>query len=119
MKHHLRSDKTCLNCGADVTGRFCGLCGQENIEPKETVGRLVKHFVGDITHYDSKFFTTVRDLLFKPGFLTKEYISGRRTRYLDPIRTYVFKSVLFLIALFLIKHEEPADQGPEINKHTY
>lgn len=42
----------------------------------------------------------MKDLLAKPGFLTKEYMVGRRARYLNPIRMYFFTSaVFFLIAL--------------------
>jgi len=106
VKHHLRKENNCLNCGSQVTGRFCSQCGQENIETKETVGFLARHFLEDITHYDSKFFQTIRLLLFKPGFLTKEYLAGKRTTYLNPIRMYVFISAIFFLFLFLHKDDE-------------
>ena len=106
MKHHLRKEKNCLNCGSEIADRFCAHCGQENIEPKETVGYLVSHFFADISHYDSKFLTTIKDLLLKPGFLTKEYLAGRRTTYLNPIRMYVFISAFFFLLLFLLKGDD-------------
>jgi hypothetical protein len=106
VKHHLRKEKNCLNCGSEVTGRFCTDCGQENIEPKEKVSYLVGHFLGDITHYDSKFFKSIKLLLFKPGFLTKEYLAGKRTKYLNPIRMYVFISAVFFLFLLLHKDDE-------------
>jgi hypothetical protein len=70
------------------------------------VGHLVNHFFSDITHYDSKFFVTIRDLLFKPGFLTKEYLAGRRMSYLNPVRMYVFISAIFFIVLAIRNKEE-------------
>lgn len=101
MTHsHIRKDKTCLNCGAHVEDRFCSHCGQENTDPRESLGHLIGHFLSDITHYDSKFFTSLRDLLFKPGFLTLEYNAGRRNSYLNPIRMYIFVSAIFFIVLF-------------------
>ena len=101
MSHsHIRKDKTCLNCGAQVEDRFCSHCGQENTDPRESLGHLIGHFLSDITHYDSKFFTSLRDLLFKPGFLTLEYNAGRRNSYLNPIRMYIFVSAIFFIVLF-------------------
>jgi len=107
VKPHLRKEKNCLNCGAEITGRFCSNCGQENIETKETIGHILRHFFEDITHFDSKFFTTLKYLLFRPGFLTMEYISGRRAAYLNPIRMYVFISaVYFLVSFFQNNHEE-------------
>jgi hypothetical protein len=93
----LRTDKTCLNCGAEITGRYCSACGQENIEPKQTVWHLINHFFSDVTHFDGKFFITVKDLFAKPGFLSKEYMIGRRMRYLDPIRMYIFTSAIFFL----------------------
>jgi Protein of unknown function (DUF3667) len=95
-----RSEKICLNCGEILQNRFCPVCGQENIEPKETVWGLISHFAYDITHFDGKFFSTVRYLLTKPGFLSLEHIKGRRVRYLHPIRLYVFTSAFFFIIFF-------------------
>jgi Protein of unknown function (DUF3667) len=82
------------------------MCGQENLEPKETVWHLVQHFFNDITHFDGKFFSTVKLLLRKPGFLSAEYIAGRRMSYLNPIRMYVFTSAFFFIILFSLKKPE-------------
>jgi hypothetical protein len=95
-----RKEKDCLNCGTIVQGRFCHVCGQENLEPKESFWHLVVHFFNDITHFDGKFFTTVKDLLFRPGFLSKEYIAGRRASYLNPIRMYIFTSAIFFLIFF-------------------
>jgi len=95
-----RKEKDCLNCGTIVHGRYCHICGQENRDPKESFWHILTHFFSDITHFDGKFFTTVKDLAFKPGFLSKEYIKGRRASYLDPIRMYVFTSAIFFLVFF-------------------
>lgn len=95
-----RSEKVCLNCGAALHGRFCHVCGQENIAPKESFWHLVTHFVYDIVHFDGKFFSTLKYLLFRPGFLSHEYLRGRRADYLHPIRMYVFTSAFFFLVFF-------------------
>lgn len=115
-RHHLREDKTCLNCGAIVQERFCTRCGQENLEPKETVGHLIRHFLEDITHFDGKFFVTVKDLIIRPGFLTREYVAGKRMSYLNPIRMYIFISAVFFLVLFTGKEESATQQ--EDNGHA-
>ncbi len=101
-----RKDKVCLNCRAAIHGRFCHVCGQENIEPKESFWQLVTHFIYDITHFDGKFFSTLRYLLFRPGYLSHEYLRGRRADYLHPIRMYVFTSAFFFLILFALNKEE-------------
>lgn len=110
--HKLRKEKNCLNCNALVAGRFCQVCGQENIEPDETFWQLCVHFVADLFHYDGKFFRTIRFLLLRPAFVTKEYISGRRASYLHPIRLYIFTSAVFFIFFFtVIANPEQTDQS--------
>lgn len=61
---------------------------------------MVKHFFYDITHFDSKFFDTLKLLIFKPGFLSKEYVNGRRASYLHPVKMYVFTSAVFFLIFF-------------------
>jgi len=101
-----RKEKVCLNCQTVLIDRYCHVCGQENLEPKETVWHLVQHFFNDITHFDGKFFSTVKYLLRKPGYLSKEYMIGRRASYLNPIRMYVFSSAIFFLLLFSTKKPE-------------
>ena len=101
MSHSsLRHETDCLNCGATVQGRYCQVCGQENVDPKETFWHMVTHFFYDITHFDGSFFVTLKDLLFKPGFLSREYMLGRRKKYLHPVRMYVFTSAVFFLVFF-------------------
>jgi hypothetical protein len=60
--------------------------------------------VEDIFHYDGKLFSTIRVLFTRPGNLSAEYLSGKRTTYLHPIRFYLFTSAFFFICLFYVFH---------------
>jgi Protein of unknown function (DUF3667) len=111
-----RKEKNCLNCQSEVVGRYCHKCGQENLEPKETVWHLIQHFFNDITHFDGKFFETVKYLLRRPGFLSLEYMRGRRMAYLNPIRMYVFTSAIFFIILFSMKKPEDMARASDYTK---
>jgi hypothetical protein len=101
-KSVLRKDKTCLNCKYVVENRFCPNCGQENTDTRKTFHHLFIHFFEDLTHYENAFWKTIKNLLFKPATLTKEYLSGKRLSYLAPVRLYIFISFItfFLITLF-------------------
>ncbi len=124
MSHlHERKEKICLNCNTSLQGRYCHVCGQENIEPKESVWHLVNHFFQDITHFDGKFFSTVKLLITKPGFLSKEYMLGKRASYLNPIRMYVFTSAIFFLIFFsltnagdIMKIDEKGDKTDSTTK---
>ena len=63
---------------------------------------MLKHFLYDITHFDSKFFDSMKYLLFRPGYLPEEYIKGRRARYLNPVKKYVFTSAVFFLLFFSV-----------------
>ncbi len=95
-----RKEQVCLNCNAAIYGKFCHVCGQENIEPQESFWHLVTHFLFDLIHFDGKFFSTLKYLLFKPGFLPTEHLRGRRADYLHPIRLYIFVSAFFFLIIF-------------------
>ena len=115
-----RMGRNCLNCHIAVKGRFCHRCGQENIEPKETVWHLISHFFQDITHFDGKFFSSLKYLVTKPGFLSTEYMIGRRASYINPIRMYVFTSAIFFLIFFsAFKFNSKSLVITDINGKTY
>ncbi|HZY40341.1 MAG TPA: DUF3667 domain-containing protein [Mucilaginibacter sp.] len=100
MKKHYRKEDNCLNCGATLQGKYCHVCGQENLEIKESFGHMMNHAISDYFHFDHQFFHTLKPLLFKPGFLTKEYMAGKRVQFLHPVKMYIFISVVYFLLLF-------------------
>ena len=89
----------CDNCGASVPGRYCGACGQRLEPPIHSLWHFLRVATEDVTHADSRLWRTLAALLFKPGFLTREFLDGRRARYLPPVRLYLVLSVAFFLTL--------------------
>lgn len=106
-KNKIRYDKTCLNCRYVVENRFCPNCGQENTDTRKTFHHLFIHFFEDLTHYENAFWKTIRNLLFKPATLTKEYLSGKRLSYLAPVRLYIFISFVTFLLITLFPPSSP------------
>ena len=105
MKKHYRKENDCLNCGTILEGHYCHNCGQENLQIRESFGHMMNHAISDYFHFDHQFFHTLKPLLFKPGYLTNEYMAGRRAQYLHPVKMYIFISVVYFLLLFQSSHE--------------
>lgn len=105
-KNPIRKDKTCLNCRHVVDLRYCPNCGQENTDTRKTFHHLFIHFFEDLTHYENAFWKTIRNLLFRPSALTKEYLSGKRLSYLAPVRLYIFISIVTFFLMAVIPEKE-------------
>lgn len=93
--------EVCPNCGAELLGQYCHACGQKRIHRNEfSLKHFTKHTVHELTHLDSnKILRTITALLFKPGLLAQEYLSGRKGKFIGPIRLYLtFSAIYFLFA---------------------
>ncbi len=96
MSHHAEVVETvCANCGAELGGGFCHACGQKAAGPDVSLRHFFHEAFEEFAHVDGKIVRTLRPLLTKPGTLTKEFLDGRRARYISPIRLYLTCSVLF------------------------
>jgi Protein of unknown function (DUF3667) len=95
-------DTACLNCGAELLGKWCAQCGQRVAAPRPTLHELLHDAFHEIAHFDGKIIRTVALLLFRPGMLTREFLDGRRVRYITPIRVYLLCSLLFFGTLSLM-----------------
>lgn len=78
---------TCPECETVLVGDYCHGCGEKRPEARDL---SIKHFFSEaaqeLTSVEhSKLYHTVRALLFRPGFLTNEWVAGRRKRYLKPL----------------------------------
>jgi hypothetical protein len=90
----------CLNCGARLSGQYCGQCGQRASSRLISLWELTRDAFGDLFELDSRLWRTLVPLLVKPGKLTKDYLEGRRARYMPPFRMYLVLSVVFFVIAF-------------------
>lgn len=84
----------CLNCGAQLSGAFCSQCGQ-NSRPLRSLRHVAGEFLHSLFHFDTKAWRTLPMVLFRPGTLTRNYVYGKRARYISPLAT-------FLLCVFLV-----------------
>jgi hypothetical protein len=89
----------CANCGAELLGATCYACGQPVKGMVRHLSSILADVADTILNIDSRIFRTLHPLFFKPGFLTAEYLAGRRVRYVTPFRLYFFLSVVAFLVM--------------------
>lgn len=89
----------CLNCGTplELSDVYCSYCGQLNTKKSLALTDFIAEFVGSIITYDSRFRFTLRDLLFKPGAITRNYVGGQRLKYANPFRFFLSVSIIYFL----------------------
>ncbi len=88
----------CKNCGNLFTGKFCNVCG-EKVYPdtEKSLGFLLHEALHFFTHFDNKFFRTLKVIFRRPGLLSLTYCSGNRFRYYKPFALFFIGVVLYLL----------------------
>jgi hypothetical protein len=84
---------SCANCGAALHGRFCAACGQESKPLDPPVRHFAQELAKEFFDVDGKQLRSLRRLVLSPGFLTREYVEGRRVAWLTPLKLYLLTSV--------------------------
>ncbi len=112
------AERRCLNCQTLMHGPYCFQCGQHEKSSIRHFGVFVRDVIDDVFNLDSRAVRTIKPLLFAPGFLTKEYLSGRRMRYVPPLRLYVIASLMFFLLVGLIVPRDAFQFNVGIDKNT-
>lgn len=110
----LAGSDACMNCGTPLQGPFCHYCGQPDKNLVRFFPVLVRELLEDFVDFDSRFVRTLKPLLFKPGKLTRDYLDGKRFRYVPPLRLYIFSSITFFF-LAAILSIDFVEVGKEVN----
>ena len=102
----------CRNCGAAAPGEYCPSCGQETRVALPTFREFMRDAMGRLVGFDGRLWRTLYGLVFRPGFLTKEYFAGRRRRYVRPGRLFLVMSLLLFAVVGFV--ESPSDLAGEV-----
>ncbi len=103
-------ERLCENCGTVIQGAYCHRCGQPSRSFIKAVPAVVRDVANDTLSYDSRLWRTLSPLLFSPGRLSSEYVSGRRARYTPPFRLYLISSLLAFLIVNLSINTSGVDQ---------
>ncbi|HVF55377.1 MAG TPA: DUF3667 domain-containing protein [Pyrinomonadaceae bacterium] len=99
------SSSSCPDCKENLLGDYCHACGEKRVDARDlSVKHFAKDAVQELTNLDSKLLRTVTGLLLKPGFLTLEWLAGRRNRYLKPLNLCLG---IFAITIFAYSAYKP------------
>jgi hypothetical protein len=100
----------CEDCATELHGRYCSSCGQVAVDYHRSFRHVIAEVAESFLNWDSKFTKTLGLLLVSPGWLTNQFVAGRRTRYLHPLRLYLLVSIVFfLCARFVPLGVKPPD----------
>ncbi|WP_179008289.1 DUF3667 domain-containing protein [Winogradskyella forsetii] len=107
----------CKNCEKPYEEgfQFCPHCGQKTND-ELTIGVLFYNTISNYFSFDARFFKSFIPLLFKPGYLPKEFIKGKRLLYLHPAQMYLFISVVFFFIFSFSAREQADSLNQELKK---
>lgn len=89
----------CRNCGAPVTDAYCGACGQKRFDESDRrLGHLAAQCFALLTDIDGRLWGSLRALVLRPGVLDRDYMDGRRRRWLAPITLFLLANLVYFLA---------------------
>ena len=90
----------CLNCGTELQGHYCHVCGQGAVKKTPSVAAFIIEYINNAFIWDPKFFSTIWTLIRRPGHLTNEFLSGKFISQEHPLKLNMFLLFVF-ITLFV------------------
>jgi hypothetical protein len=111
-------ERPCTNCGDPTPGNFCRMCGQRKVEVHVSITRMLMEVLDDQFSINSALPRTLWALFFRPGQLTREYMSGRIARYIPPFRLYLVASVAFFVVLSMLPELRDPLSNTAITRQT-
>lgn len=91
---------TCKSCGTEFQGNYCPRCGQSAAVGRFSFKTAFLLFLDIWGMGNRGMFRSIRDLMLRPGYMIRDYVSGRQSAYFPPFKMFF---ILMTISL-LISH---------------
>jgi len=106
-EHHV-----CSSCKTEFTGNYCPRCGQAAEVGRFSFKKALMLFLDVWAIGNRSMLRSLRDLMLRPGYMIRDYLSGMRSAYFPPFKMF------FLLAAFSLIVEYGFDLGPSDDKKT-
>ena len=88
----------CKNCGHSFPGKFCNHCGEKVYhEHDKRITHLFEEGFHFMTHFEGKFFTTIKTIFISPGKVSLDYSNGIRKKYFKPLSLFLLLVIIYLL----------------------
>lgn len=92
----------CLNCGKEVTEKYCPNCGQKATVSRLTWHHLFEEIIHFFTHIEHQFFKTTWLNITKPWMVQQNYLDGKRKTYQKPISFLLIWITIYLLVFHFV-----------------
>ena len=108
----------CLNCGAELKGKYCHACGQEAIGKVPSIWKFIMVYINHTFVWDPRFFRTLKLLVTQPGRLTNDYFEGKHHSQEHPIKLNMFLLFVFItMFVFFSSPDKLSHSAEDLAKH--
>jgi len=106
----------CANCDRLLTPdqNFCEKCGQQTAIHRISFGHVIHEGVHFLTHADKGIFYLLKQLAVHPGHVAREYIEGKRKKYMPPVNFFLIMVGLFVLSNSIFKTFERSGNFAEV-----
>ena len=104
-KHEIKENPTCCvckNCGNTFQGNYCPHCGQNRHTPRFTIRNAFQNILSGFFNIDHGFSRNLIELLYRPGYMIRYYLKGKRVHYYKPFQTLFVLAALYIMGVQLI-----------------
>ena len=88
---------TCHTCGQEFQGNYCPRCGQSARIGRYSFQKAFLLFLDVWGLGNRGMFRTLRDLLLRPGYMIRDYLSGMQMAYFPPFKLFFLLMTLSLV----------------------
>ena len=106
----------CATCGEEYQGNYCPQCGQSAQIGRYSFRKATLLFLDVWGVGNRGMFRTLRDLILRPGYLIRDYISGMQSAYFPPFKLVFLLTAFIMFMSVSITQEERADYNQDNEK---
>ena len=90
-------EHVCASCGTSFLGNYCPRCGQSAKVGRFSIKKAILLFLDVWGLGNRGMFRSIRDLMFRPGYMIRDYVGGMQSAYFPPFKMFFLLAALALV----------------------